>query len=69
MTIRDSAIAKLQQLPEPFLQEVSYFIDFTTQKYLAKIAESQNKKACRSMVKTNFYVASRKTTGAHCKRL
>lgn len=69
MTIRDSTIAKLQQLLELLLQEVSYFIHFTTQKYLAKIAESQNKKACRSMVKTNFYVASRKTTGAHCKRL
>ncbi|MFB2833453.1 DUF2281 domain-containing protein [Floridanema evergladense] len=43
MTIRDSAIAKLQQLPEPLLQEVSDFIDFITQKHLAKSAESQSK--------------------------
>ncbi|MFB2937081.1 DUF2281 domain-containing protein [Aerosakkonemataceae cyanobacterium BLCC-F154] len=43
MTIRDSAIAKLQQLPEPLLQEVSDFIDFITQKHLAKTAESQSK--------------------------
>ncbi|XWK90128.1 MAG: DUF2281 domain-containing protein [Phormidium sp.] len=41
MTIRDSAIAKLQQIPEPLLQEVSDFIDFITQKHLAKTAESQ----------------------------
>jgi len=41
MTIRDSAIAKLQQLPEPLLQEVSDFIDFITHKHLAETAESQ----------------------------
>ncbi|MBE9226135.1 DUF2281 domain-containing protein [Phormidium sp. LEGE 05292] len=41
MTIRDSTIAKLQQLPEPLLQEVSDFIDFITQKHLGKTAESQ----------------------------
>lgn len=28
MTIRETTIAKLQQLPEPFLQQVSDFIDF-----------------------------------------
>ena len=43
MSIRDSTIAKLQQLPEPLLQEVSDFIDFITQKHLAKTAESQSK--------------------------
>jgi hypothetical protein len=43
MTIRDSTIAKLQQLPEPLLQEVSDFIDFISQKHLAKTAESQSK--------------------------
>ena len=43
MTIRDNAIAKLQKLPEPLLQEVSDFIDFISQKHLAKTAESQSK--------------------------
>lgn len=43
MTIRDITIAKLQQLPEPLLQEVSDFIDFISQKHLAKTAESQSK--------------------------
>lgn len=28
MTIRETTIAKLQQLPEPLLQQVSDFIDF-----------------------------------------
>ncbi|MEH2297944.1 MAG: DUF2281 domain-containing protein [Nostoc sp.] len=28
MTIRETAIAKLQQLPEPLLQEINDFIDF-----------------------------------------
>jgi len=98
MTIRDSTIAKLQQLPEPLLQEVSDFIDFITQKHLAKIAESQSKEKLvevkqetqpklkrgnlsrlRGIAKSSAatddsdskedYVASRKTTGAHCKRL
>jgi hypothetical protein len=43
MTIRDITIAKLQQLPEPLLQEVSDFIDFISQKHLAKTAENQSK--------------------------
>lgn len=30
MTIRETAIAKLQQLPEPLLQEINDFIDFIT---------------------------------------
>lgn len=32
MTIRETAIAKLQQLPEPLLQQVSDFIDFLMDK-------------------------------------
>jgi hypothetical protein len=36
MTTRDTAIAKLQQLSEPLLQEVSDFIDFVIHKYQAK---------------------------------
>jgi len=32
MTIRETTIAKLQQLPEPLLQEVSDFIDFLRDK-------------------------------------
>lgn len=39
MTIRDTAIAKLQQLSEPLLQEVSDFIDFVIYKHQAKTAE------------------------------
>ena len=37
MTIRDSAIAKLQQLSEPLLQEVNDFIDFVIHKHQAEI--------------------------------
>lgn len=39
MTIRDTAIAKLQQLSEPLLQEVSDFIDFVIYKHQAKTVE------------------------------
>ncbi|MBW4583429.1 MAG: DUF2281 domain-containing protein [Tildeniella nuda ZEHNDER 1965/U140] len=38
MTIRERAIAKLQQLPEPLLQEISDFIDLIAYKYQAKVA-------------------------------
>jgi Protein of unknown function (DUF2281) len=41
MTIRDTAIAKLQQLSEPLLQEVSDFIDFVIHKHQAEITNSQ----------------------------
>jgi hypothetical protein len=33
MKIRETAIAKLQQLPEPLLQQVSDFIDLLTAKH------------------------------------
>ncbi|MEH2467262.1 hypothetical protein [Nostoc sp.] len=38
MTIRETAIAKLQQLSEPHLQEVTDFIDFVIHKHQVKIA-------------------------------
>lgn len=41
MTIRDAAIAKLKQLSEPLLQEVSDFIDFVIHKHQAEITDSQ----------------------------
>ncbi len=48
MTIRETAMplasfanAKLQQLSEPLLQEVTDFIDFVMHKHQVKIAESQ----------------------------
>jgi len=41
MTTRDTAIAKLQQLSEPLLQEVSDFIDFIIHKHQAKPDTSQ----------------------------
>ena len=41
MTIRDTAIAKLQQLSEPLLQQVSDFIDFVIHKHQAEITDSQ----------------------------
>jgi hypothetical protein len=41
MTIRDIAIAKLQQLPESFLPEVSDFIDFLMHKHQNRIAEAK----------------------------
>ncbi|WP_298909149.1 DUF2281 domain-containing protein [uncultured Nostoc sp.] len=41
MTIRETAIAKLQQLSEPLLQEVTDFIDFVIHKHQVKIADSQ----------------------------
>jgi len=41
MTLRETAIVKLEQLPEPLLQEISDFIDFITHKHQAKLAEYQ----------------------------
>jgi len=41
MTTRDIAIAKLHQLSEPLLQEVSDFIDFIIYKHQAKPDASQ----------------------------
>lgn len=41
MTIRETAIAKLQQLSEPLLQEVTDFIDFVIHKHQVKIADTQ----------------------------
>ena len=41
MTIRETAIAKLQQLSEPLLQEVTDFIDFVIHKHQVKIADSE----------------------------
>ena len=38
MTIRETAIAKIQQLPESLVQEISDFIDFITRNYQAKTA-------------------------------
>ncbi|HAZ49190.1 MAG TPA: hypothetical protein DDW76_36650 [Cyanobacteria bacterium UBA11369] len=40
MTILESAIAKLQQLPESALPEVSDFIDFLMYKHQSRIADS-----------------------------
>jgi hypothetical protein len=37
MTIRQTTIAKLQQLPDSLLQEVDDFIDFITRKHQSKI--------------------------------
>ncbi|WP_414755402.1 DUF2281 domain-containing protein [Anabaena sp. CCY 9910] len=41
MTIRETTIAKLQQLSEPLLQEVTDFIDFVIQKHQAKMTDNQ----------------------------
>ena len=41
MSIRDIAIAKLQQLPESALPEVSDFIDLVMHKHQSKIADSK----------------------------
>lgn len=41
MTIRDTVIAKLQQLPDPLMEEVSNFIDFIIDKHQAKPDDSQ----------------------------
>ncbi|MBD2429450.1 hypothetical protein [Phormidium sp. FACHB-1136] len=41
MNIRHTTIAKLQQLSERLLQEVSDFIDFVIHKHRAEIANSQ----------------------------
>lgn len=38
MTIRETAIAKIQQLPESLVQEISDFIDFITRNHQAKTA-------------------------------
>lgn len=44
MSTRDSAIAKLQQLSEPLLQEVNNFIDFVIRKHQAEIDSQTNEK-------------------------
>jgi hypothetical protein len=41
MTILEAAIAKLQQLPESVLPEVSDFIDFVMHKHQSKIADGK----------------------------
>ncbi len=38
MTIRETAIAKVQQVPESLLQEISDFIDFITHNHQVKVA-------------------------------
>jgi len=47
MTIRETAIAKLQELPEPLLQQVSDFIDGLTdrQQHGTAISNSQSERA------------------------
>jgi hypothetical protein len=40
MKIREAAIAKLQQLPEPLLAEVDDFIDFVIHKHQAQLQKS-----------------------------
>jgi hypothetical protein len=39
MTIRETAISKLHQLPESLLQEVTDFIDFIAHKHQSQIIE------------------------------
>ncbi|MGV0023797.1 DUF2281 domain-containing protein [Phormidesmis priestleyi] len=41
MTIRETTIAKLQQLPESLVQEVNDFIDFVAHKHQSKIGNNQ----------------------------
>lgn len=55
MTIRDTTIAKLQQLPEPLLQEVSNFIDFVTHKHQAQTVDSQQEETLK--VWSNWFEA------------
>jgi hypothetical protein len=40
MTIRETAISKLHQLPEPLVQEVNDFIDFIAQKHQSHLIDS-----------------------------
>ena len=44
MTTRDIAIAKLQQLSEPLLQEVNDFINFVIHKHQAEIDSQPDEK-------------------------
>ncbi len=44
MNTRNSAIAKLQQLSEPLLQEVSDFIDFVIHKHQAEVDSQSDHK-------------------------
>lgn len=41
MTIRETTIAKLQQLPESLLQEVNDFIDFVAHKHQLEITNGK----------------------------
>ncbi len=43
MTIRNAAITKLQQIPEPLLQEINDFIDFIILKYQPITTDSQTR--------------------------
>ncbi len=45
MTIRETTIAKLQQLSEPLLQEITDFIDFVIHKHQTQIADIQTNTA------------------------
>ena len=40
MTLRETAITKLHQLPEPLVQEVNDFIDFIAQKHQSQLLDS-----------------------------
>jgi hypothetical protein len=42
MKIRETAISKLHQLPEPLLQEVNDFIDFIAQKHQSQLIKSHS---------------------------
>jgi hypothetical protein len=57
MTIRDAAITKLQQIPEPLLQEINDFIDFIIFKYQPITTDSQTR-ANLSETWTASYVLS-----------
>jgi hypothetical protein len=46
VTIRETAIAKLQQLPEPLLQEINDFIDSITRKHQAQVANHSPEGDC-----------------------
>ena len=47
MTIRETTIAKLQQLSEPLLQEIADFIDFVIHKHQTQIVENKIKYASK----------------------
>ena len=62
MTLRETTIAKLQQLPDPLLQEVSDLIDNVLSKHQFSATEAQAEKMSQAWLQWFDAVARLETT-------